>query len=82
MTLAAKEDYWTLDYFFSSEQFGGCKIKTTRLLSSLIYHHVFHLCVRRFAEGLEAPVQNQSLCDITQEEAELSQHMLLVRHRL
>lgn len=59
------------------------KICLTELLSLLIYHRVCHLLyVRCFAEGLEASVQNQSLCDITQEEAELSQHVLLVRRRI
>lgn len=59
------------------------EICLTELLSLLIYHQVCHLlCVRCFAEGLEASVQNQSLRDITQEETQLSQHVLLVRHRL
>lgn len=36
------------------------------------------LDVDRLCEGLEAAVQTQTLGDITQEEAELSQHILLL----
>ncbi|KAG7225278.1 hypothetical protein INR49_014677 [Caranx melampygus] len=38
--------------------------------------HLFY--VDRFGEGLEAAVQNQTPGDIAQEEAKLSQHVLLL----
>lgn len=50
-----------------NHRFKDVRTKATRLC-----------CVDPFAEGFEAAVQSQTLGNVTQEEAELSQHVLLL----